>query len=125
MKRELKISKVIDPSDDRILKISSPLQSLHGPSFYHREYSLNFLANMFAVKRSTNATTELNSVEGLTAGDRSGTVVGGGYPPSPVPVIVEIDGRKYQAVVSGTKVLTPPNVQLEQREKVYWYKSID
>ncbi|SCZ51621.1 pilus assembly protein [Thiohalomonas denitrificans] len=79
-----------------------------------RNYIVNF--------EDATATTNLDGVAGLTKSDRSNKVVGGGFPPSPVPVIVEIDGKKYQAVVSGTKVLTPPNVQLERREPVYWYR---
>ncbi|HEX9328400.1 MAG TPA: hypothetical protein VF915_17875, partial [Reyranella sp.] len=37
---------------------------------------------------------------------RSTVHEGGGYLPSPVPVVVEIDGKKYQAVISGTSVQT-------------------
>jgi len=32
-----------------------------------------------------------------------------------VPVVVEIDGNKYQAVISGTSVQTPPGLTLEKR----------
>ncbi len=84
--------------------------------------SLGTARNYIVSYKDARATTELNQSEGLTIGDRWGDVAGGGFPPSPVPVIVEIDGKKYQAVVSGTKVLTPPNVQLERRERVYWYR---
>ena len=71
------------------------------------------------------ATTDLNAVGGVTISDRSVEHAGGGYLPSPVPVVVEIDGTKYQAVISGTSVQTPPGLTLERRTRQYWYKEID
>ena len=57
--------------------------------------------------------------------NRSTIHAGGGYLPSPVPVVVEIDGKKYQAVISGTSVQTPPGLTLEKRTRTFWYKQID
>jgi type IV pilus assembly protein PilY1 len=82
-----------------------------------RNYAVNF--------DDATASTELNGSSGLTKADRHTTVAGGGYPPSPVPVIVEIDGKKYQAVISGIQVQTPPNTQLEVRKRVFWYKEME
>ena len=62
---------------------------------------------------------------GVTVADRSVIHAGGGYLPSPVPVVVEIDGKKYQAVISGTSVQTPPGLTLEKRTRSYWYKEVD
>jgi type IV pilus assembly protein PilY1 len=70
------------------------------------------------------ATTDING-GGITMADRSTIHKGGGYLPSPVPVVVEIDGRRYQAVISGTSVQTPPGVTLEARTRAYWYKEIE
>lgn len=72
--------------------------------------------------KDATATMNYDALEGLTTADRSTRVPGGGYPPSPVPVIVEIDGVKREAVVSGTNVLTPPGTKLESRRRVFWYK---
>ncbi len=83
-------------------------------------------ARNYAVSyEDATATTELNGIAGLTVADRSSEHAGGGFPPSPVPVIVDIDGKKHQAVVSGTKVMSPPQLKLEARSRIYWYKSID
>jgi type IV pilus assembly protein PilY1 len=82
-----------------------------------REYQINFA--------DASATTDLNAVGGITIADRSTIHAGGGYLPSPVPVVVEIDGQKYQAVISGTSVQTPPGLTLEKRTRSYWYKELD
>jgi type IV pilus assembly protein PilY1 len=71
------------------------------------------------------ATVDLNGTGGTTISDRSTIHAGGGYLPSPVPVVVEIDGKKYQAVISGTSVQTPPGLTLEKRTRAFWYKQID
>ncbi|HVL36669.1 MAG TPA: pilus assembly protein PilY, partial [Burkholderiales bacterium] len=71
------------------------------------------------------ATNDLNSSGGVTVADRAAVHPGGGYLPSPVPVVVEIDGAKYQAVISGTSVQTPPGLTLERRTRSYWYKEVD
>lgn len=47
---------------------------------------------------------------------------GGGYPPSPVPVVVEIGGKRYEAVITGPKVKMPPSPTLDIRRRTYWYK---
>jgi type IV pilus assembly protein PilY1 len=82
-----------------------------------REYLVNF--------QNATATTELNGVSGLSTSDRSFVAAGGGYLPSPVPVIVEIGGKKYQAVISGTQVQSPGGLKLEARIRTYWYRKIE
>lgn len=71
------------------------------------------------------ATTDLNALGTLSIANRSTIYAGGGYLPSPVPVVVEIDGKKYQAVISGTSVQTPPGLTLDARIRTYWYREID
>jgi Tfp pilus tip-associated adhesin PilY1 len=71
------------------------------------------------------ATVDLNGLGSLSIANRSTVHAGGGYLPSPVPVVVEIDGKKYQAVISGTSVQTPPGLTLEKRTRAFWYKQID
>lgn len=71
------------------------------------------------------ASLELDGSSGLTTTDRYNVVSGGGLPPSPVPAIVEIDGKKHQAVISGIPVMTPPNTKLEVRKRVFWYKEME
>jgi len=82
-----------------------------------REYQVGFA--------DASATTDLNASGTITIADRSTIHAGGGYLPSPVPVVVEIDGKKYQAVISGTSVQTPPGLTLDKRLRSYWYKELD
>jgi type IV pilus assembly protein PilY1 len=71
------------------------------------------------------ATVDLNASGTISVADRSTIHAGGGYLPSPVPVVVEIDGKRYQAVISGTSVQSPPGLTLEKRTRVYWYREVD
>ncbi len=82
-----------------------------------REYLVGFA--------DASATVDLNGLGTLSIANRSTIHAGGGYLPSPVPVVVEIDGKKYQAVISGTSVQTPPGLTLEKRTRSFWYKQID
>lgn len=82
-----------------------------------REYVVSFA--------TAAATQDLNALGNLSLANRSTVRAGGGYLPSPVPVVVEIDGRKYEAVISGTSVRTPPTSVLDKRVRVYWYKEVD
>jgi type IV pilus assembly protein PilY1 len=61
------------------------------------------------------------SIPNPTAADRSIQHSSGGYLPSPVPVVVNLDGKLHQAVVSGTSVRIPPQADLESRYRFYWY----
>ena len=71
------------------------------------------------------ATTDLNAVGGLTGEDRSLVHAGGGYLPSPVHVVVMLDGQPVEAVISGVQVSTPAGVTLSSRLRKYWYKEVD
>jgi hypothetical protein len=51
-------------------------------------------------------------------------VPGGGYLPSPVAVVLQLNGQIVQGVISGTYVQTPQNAQLNWRYRVYWQKSM-
>lgn len=57
--------------------------------------------------------------------ERFSEAVGGGFPPSPVPVIVEINNQKYEVVLSGTDASAPPGTSMGRRNPVYWNGRID
>ncbi len=78
-----------------------------------REYAVNF--------QSGGAIVPYNATAGLTVASRYITHAGGGYPPSPVAVIVKIGGKIYQIVISGTSVLRPPAAPLQARVRTFWY----
>ena len=62
------------------------------------QYALSFV-NASATESNSNSTT-------LTTADRSQVMAGGGLPPSPVLVVVNINGQYVQGVVTGTTVRT-------------------
>jgi type IV pilus assembly protein PilY1 len=82
-----------------------------------RQYSVNFA--------DAGATADLNSSGVIGVEDRSRTVAGGGFLPSPVPATVEINGQKYQVVISGTQVQQPPGATLDTRRRTYWYREYE
>lgn len=142
-------SSVVDDSDSRSLKgwkltlnagekVVSSSTTVGGSTFFNtnqpsataaagictsnlgvaREYIVNFT--------SAAPTQDLNALGNITnLANRSAVRAGGGFLPSPVPVVVDIDGKKYEAVVSGTSVRTPPTTTLEKRVRLYWYKNVD
>lgn len=79
-----------------------------------RNYAVDF--------QDATANLEQDGQAGLTKADRSGTTPGGGFPPSPVPIVVSIDGKQYLSVISGTTVTSVPNIPLGVRERVFWHR---
>lgn len=71
------------------------------------------------------ATKDQNGDNTLTSSDRSTTHEGGGYLPSPVHVVVEVDNKIYEGVISGTSVEQPPGVSIGTRTRRFWYKEMD
>ena len=68
--------------------------------------------------------SDATSVRGDDAESRSEDHPGGGYLPSPVPVVVEIDGEIHEAVISGVRVDSPPGTSLNRRLRRFWYKEM-
>ncbi len=82
-----------------------------------RLYALSYLNGAATVDENKSGT--------LTTADRFLVRAGGGYPPTPVPVSVVINGKTYQGAISGTQVLTPPGPVLGRRYRTYWQRLID
>ncbi|MEX2525153.1 MAG: hypothetical protein WD750_09365, partial [Gammaproteobacteria bacterium] len=61
----------------------------------------------------------------LDALDRSSVHPGGGYLPSPVPVVVEIDGKIHEGVISGVAVKQPPGSLLNARLRKFWHREFE
>ena len=82
-----------------------------------RQYKVNF----------DNATAIADqNIDGYTdTDDRYLVHTGGGYLPSPVPVVVEINGEIHEGVISGVAVGQPPGTPLNTRLRRFWYKEID
>jgi len=83
-------------------------------------------ARIYAVSYlNGSATLDQDRSGTFTSADRFFTRVGGGYPPTPVPISVVIGGRTYQSVISGTQVLTSPGSVLGRRYRTFWQQLID
>ena len=61
----------------------------------------------------------------MPAGGRFATFAGGGFLPTPVPVVVQIGGKYYQSVISGVTTTNPGGLKLQTRVRTYWYKKVD
>ncbi|MDX1654250.1 MAG: PilC/PilY family type IV pilus protein, partial [Candidatus Competibacteraceae bacterium] len=81
-----------------------------------RNYVLDFM--------DASATTDWDGVDGLTTLDRTVEIPGGGFPPSPVSVITQVDGRIRGAVVIGTWVADGP-APSDVRQRVYRFREME
>jgi len=83
-------------------------------------------ARAYQVRYGNATVLEDKNLDGsMTAADRGVIKPGGGYLPSPVPVVVEIDGVIHEGVISGTTVDQPPGADMGARLRKFWYKEID
>ena len=82
-----------------------------------RQYAISF--------QDASPAADLNPNGSLTTADRSMIVAGGGFLPSPIPAVVQINGRNFQVVISGTQVNQPAGTTLDTRTRVYWYKQFE
>jgi len=76
-----------------------------------RQYSINY----------QDASASNSTVAGTQISARASVYPGGGYLPSPVPVVVSLNGKNYVGVVSGTSVQTPPSPALDVRTRTFWF----
>lgn len=82
-----------------------------------RSYQFDFMTSRATYDYDADGDVELD--------DRFTVVEGGGLIPDPVPVIVDINGKLVEAIISGTQVEQFPNTVLERRQQTFWYKQID
>ena len=72
-----------------------------------------------------SAVRDLNGSTTLTLADRSQIKAGGGFAPPPVQVVVKIDGKLKEAVLTfpvPTTVTGPPR---DARLRTYWKRKLD
>jgi len=86
-----------------------------------RVYEINFL--------DATAQFELNGTSGLSAGDRSAQIAGGGFPPSPdlyIPTICNgATCSERQAVCLGPNCVDPGSLKFEARIRTYWFRKVE
>lgn len=74
--------------------------------------------------------TTAGAALGTTAADRATVHPGGGFLPSPVHVVVQVEDASgnlvtKEGVISGTSVQTPTTGAIGTRTRRFWYKEID
>ena len=86
-----------------------------------RQYGINFQNG-----NSQNIFNALPTQYVPTAGlGRYATFAGGGFLPTPVPVVVQIGGKYYQTVIAGVQTTNPGGLKLQSRLRTYWYRKTD
>jgi type IV pilus assembly protein PilY1 len=94
---------------------SDPANSCTGNLGIAKTYAVSFI--------DASATIRRDGV--LDAADRAQIIPGGGFPPPPVALQIEIDGKFYQAVAFGTQIVQPPGVSFGRRFRSWWFQPID
>ena len=87
-------------------------------------------ARQYAVSvDDASATLDLSVGGGLATEDRTKIYAGGGYLPSPVPVMVKIETASgdvtVSGIISGTTPMLPPGAALNARVRRFWYKEME
>lgn len=83
-------------------------------------------ARLYQVNIKTGAAVPpnpLTPVDSISA--RYQVIPGGGFPPTPVPVSVVINGKLQEGVIAGTAVVQPQESAIETRLRIYNRKVID
>jgi type IV pilus assembly protein PilY1 len=117
-------------------KVDGPSTTLSGTTFFGTNTPANNatdicvsnlgIAKTYAVSfTDASATANLNKDAALSGADRSQTIPGGGFPPPPVALQVEIDGKFYQGVAFGTQILQPPGTAFGRRFRSWWFQPVD
>jgi type IV pilus assembly protein PilY1 len=66
-----------------------------------------------------------NLGDSLNLDDRSLVIPGGGFPPPPVALQVDVDGKPYQGVAFGPQIFQPSGVGFGRRFREWWYQDTD
>jgi type IV pilus assembly protein PilY1 len=84
-----------------------------------RQYGINYLD---ATSKNIFSSLPTQYVE---SGGRDAMFAGGGFLPTPVPVVVQIDGKYYQTVIAGVQTTNPGGLKFQSRLRTYWYRKTD
>jgi type IV pilus assembly protein PilY1 len=84
-----------------------------------RTYAVNYLNAGSVIHLDGNLGDPLN------LDDRSVVIPGGGFPPAPVALQVDIDGEPQQGVAFGPKIFQPAGSGFGRRFRQWWYQSTD
>ena len=105
-----------EPKDDNVSGTTSICVSSLGTA---RQYGINF-QNATANNIFSNLPAQY-----VPAGGRFALFAGGGFLPTPVPVVVKIGDKYYQTIVAGVQTTNPGGLKLQSRLRTYWYRQIE
>src|SRR6185503_14143761 len=84
-----------------------------------RQYGINY---QDATSKNIFSSLPTQYVE---SGGRDALFAGGGFLPTPVPVVVQIDGKYYQTVIAGVQTTNPGGLKFQSRLRTYWYRKTE
>lgn len=84
-----------------------------------KAYAINYLTGGAVIHFDGNLGDPLN------LDDRSQVIPGGGFPPPPVALQVDIDGTSYQGVAIGPQIFQPAGAGFGRRYREWWYQTTD
>ena len=94
-----------------------------------RTYAVSYLDASAIVDLYGANNGQNNGTIELGAADRSQVIPGGGFPPAPVALQVDVNNgsntQSYQGVAFGTQILQPPGAGFGRRFRVWWYQNKD
>ncbi|MBI2312007.1 MAG: hypothetical protein HYU77_05835 [Betaproteobacteria bacterium] len=89
-------------------------------------------ARLYAVSfKDASPVLDLNNSGGaLTTSDRYAVKAGGGFPPTPIPIVTQLDDgaggqKKFEVMCTGTQCIQPPAQELEKRYRIYWHMELE
>jgi len=118
-------------------KVDGPATTLSGATFFGtntpfdgdnscvgnlgtaKAYAISYLSGGAVIHLDGNVGDPLN------LDDRSQVIPGGGYPPAPVALQVDVDGQPYQGVAFGPQIFQPSGAGFGRRFRQWWYQGSD
>ncbi len=119
-------------------KVDGPSTTLSGATFFGTNTPSDGNENSCVANLGTAKTYAVSYLTGeavihldgnlgdaLNLDDRSLIIPGGGFPPPPVALQVDIDGEPYQGVAFGPQIFQPAGQAFGRRFREWWYQTTD
>jgi len=119
-------------------KVDGPSTTLSGATFFGTNTPADGSSNSCVANLGTARSYAISYLNGgavihldgnlggpLDATDRSQVIAGGGFPPPPVALQVDIDGTPYQGVAFGPQIFQPAGSGFGRRYRQWWYQNTD
>lgn len=119
-------------------KVDGPSTTLSGATFFGTNTPSDGNNNSCVANLGTAKTYAVSYLTGgavihldgnlgdpLNLDDRSIVIPGGGFPPPPVALQVDINGEPYQGVAFGPQIFQPAGQAFGRRFREWWYQTTD